>query len=339
MRPYLALAAAAGLVACSPPETEAPVERDAPVIPATTVETAPPVADDEETGLPGTDIRIFELNWRDGRPEIGDAAGGVIRPGYDNQPFFTSDGGGLLYTAGDESGETDIWRLDLASGETRPVTQTPGESEYSPRAPPGEAALSYIYQPPGGYAGNAYLANADNSERRAAEDLAPVGYYLFSSDMRHVVTFALGEPNTLQLIDRTLEPQVPVHIADNPGRSFARTQTGDGAYVTLARTDGGYGVHRLDFATGTLRDGFDLPGDSQDFASIVSPMSGMFTFDGFFASANGTLYYGTVSAESAVTTLSPAWIEIADLTALGLSDVTRIAVNPAADRIAFVAAE
>lgn len=339
MRQYLALAAAAGLIACSPPETEAPAERDAPVIPAATAEPAPAAADEEEAGLPGTDIHIFALDWRDGRPVLGAAMGGVIRPGYDNQPFFTPDGGGLLYTAGDESGETDIWRLELASGETAPITRTPGESEYSPRVPPGEGALSYIFQPPGGYAGNAYLANADNSDRHAAEELAPVGYYLFSGDMRQVVTFALGEPNTLQLIDRMSDPQVPMHIADNPGRSLARTPTGDGAYVTLERADGGYAVHRLDFASGTLRDGFDLPGDSQDFASLVSPMSGMFAFDGFFASANGTLYYGTVSSDSAATTLSPAWMEIGDLTALGLSDVTRIAISPAADRIAFVSAE
>ncbi|WP_339747758.1 hypothetical protein [uncultured Maricaulis sp.] len=339
MRQFFALAAAAGLIACSPPETEAPAERDAPVIPVTMTETAPVAADEEEAGLPGTDIHIFALSWLDGRPVIGAASGGVIRPGYDNQPFFTPDGGGLLYTAGDETGETDIWHLDLASGETAPITRTPGESEYSPRVPPGEAALSYIYQPPGGYAGNAYLANADNSDRHAAEDLAPVGYYLFSGDMRQVVTFALGEPNSLQLIDRMMDPQEPVHVADNPGRSFARTQTGDGAWVTLERGDGGYAVHRLDFASGTLRDGFDLPGDSQDFASLASPMSGMFVFDGFFTSSNGTLYYGTVSSDPSATTLSPAWLEIADLGALGLSDVTRIAVSRNADQIAFVTAE
>tara|TARA_R110000868_G_scaffold58183_10_gene179867 strand:+ start:4055 stop:5077 length:1023 start_codon:yes stop_codon:yes gene_type:complete len=340
MHKYLALVATAGLMACSPTETEAPAEADAALAPVSEAEPAAAIIDDEEDASPpGTDIRIFALDWVDGRPVIGEAMGGIIRPGYDNQPFFTPDGTSLLYTSGDETGETDIWRLDLASGETAPVTQTPGESEYSPRVPPGEAALSYIYQPPGGYAGNAYLANADNSDRYAAEDLAPVGYYLFSGDMRHVVTFALGEPNTLQLIDRMADPETTIHVGDNPGRSFARTLSGDGAWVTLARADTGYAVHRLEFASGSIRHGFDLPGDSQDFARITSPISGVFAFDGFFSAADGTLFYGTVSADAAATTLSPAWSEIADLTALGLTDVTRIAISPDSDRIAFVAAD
>lgn len=340
MHKYLILAATAGLIACSPSVNDAPDEHDATLAPIVESEPTAVVADDaEEAGLPGTNIRIFVLDWIDGRPVIGAPAGGVIRPGYDNQPFFTPDGASLLYTAGDETGETDIWRLDLASGETTPVTRTPGESEYSPRVPPGEAALSYIYQPPGGYAGNAYLANADNSERYAAEALAPVGYYLFSGDMRQVVTFALGETNTLQLIDRTAEPEMPVQVADNPGRSFARTLTGDGAWVTLERDDGGFAVHRMDFASGAVSFGFDLPGDSQDFARILSPGSGLFAFDGFFSAADGTLFYGTVSADAATTTLSPAWSEIADLAALDLSDVTRLAISPNGDRIAFVAAD
>ena len=337
MRRYLALAAATGLAACSPDVTEAPAVREAPATPAAEIEPAAPA--EEATGLPGTDIRIFALDWVGGRPVIGAPAGGIIRPGYDNQPFFTPDGSGLLYTAGDDSGETDIWRLDLASGDTAPVTLTPGESEYSPRVPPGEAELAYIYQPPGGYAGNAYLANADNSDRHAAEALAPVGYYLFSGDMRHVVTFALGETNTLQLIDRTADPEMPQHVADNPGRSMARSQDGSTAWVTLERADGGFAVHRLDFVTGRIRDGFDLPGQSQDFARITSPVSGMFAFDGVFSAAGGTLYYGSVSADAAAPSLSPAWAAIADLDALGLAEVNRIAVSPEADRIAIVAAD
>ncbi len=42
--------------------------------------------DEEAVGLPGTDIRIFALSWVEGRPVIGAAMGGVVRPGYDNQP-------------------------------------------------------------------------------------------------------------------------------------------------------------------------------------------------------------------------------------------------------------
>jgi len=71
MRRYLALAASAGLMACSQPETQAPANAEPPVIPA-----AEPVADTEtapaETaGLPGTDIHIFALDWVNGQPVLG----------------------------------------------------------------------------------------------------------------------------------------------------------------------------------------------------------------------------------------------------------------------------
>jgi len=274
MKTWLSLITIAALAACSPATQDAATS-DTPAAEPDATEAASQdttevdTAEEETAGLPGTDIHLFALDWSGEAPVLGASRGGVTRAGYDNQPFFTNDGG-LLYTAGDETGETDIWRLDLASGETTPVTQTPGESEYSPRIAP-DGRLSYIYQPPGGYAGNAYLANPDNTDRQPAEALAPVGYYGFSGDMSAVAVFNLGEPMTLQLIDRTTTPETVTHIADNPGRSFFRAGRGPALYVTLANEAGVHTVHALNTQTGELREMFALPGTSQDFAVAVLP--------------------------------------------------------------------
>lgn len=312
MKTWLSLITVAALAACNP----APVDETAPDETATD-ETAA----EEEAGLPGTDIHLFALDWTSGAPVLGASTGGVTRPGYDNQPFFTPDGG-LLYTAGDDSGETDIWRLDLASGDTSPVTQTPGESEYSPRIAP-DGRLSYIYQPPGGYAGNAYLANPDNSEREPAEALAPVGYYGFSGDMRRVAVFHLGEPMTLQLIDRTTTPETVTHIADNPGRSFFRAARGPAIYVTLADEEGVHTLHALNTRTGELREMFTLPGTSQDFAVAVMPDDRVT----FLVVDEGQLHWRTRGRWEPVAAID--W----------LTGVTRLALSPDLSTLAVVAEE
>jgi len=282
MKTWLSLITFVALAACSPAMQDEAAPDETPVTPdeAGQVDATGDEADGEEAagdetdgeeaaGLPGTDIHLFALDWSGDAPVLGASLGGVTRAGYDNQPFFTANGD-LLYTAGDETGETDIWRLDLATGDTMPVTQTPGESEYSPRIAP-DGRLSYIYQPPGGYAGNAYLANPDNSEREPAQALAPVGYYGFSGDMSAVAVFHLGEPMTLQLINRSTTPETVTHIADNPGRSFFRAGRGPAIYVTLADEAGVHTVHALNTQTGELREMFALPGTSQDFAVAVLP--------------------------------------------------------------------
>ena len=202
------------------------------------------------------------------------------------------------------------------------MTRTPGESEYSPRIAP-DGRLSYIYQPPGGYAGNAYLANPDNTGREPAEALAPVGYYGFSGDMNAVAVFNLGEPMTLQLIDRTTTPETVTHIADNPGRSFFRAGRGPAIYVTLAGEDGVHTLHALNTRTGELREMFALPGTSQDFAVAVMPDDRVT----FLAVDGGQLFWRTRGRWEPVAAID--W----------LTGVTRLALSPDLSTLAIVAEE
>lgn len=324
------------LTACSAPDQEA--VKDAPAdTPEAVVEEAQPAAEeaaeDATPAMPGNDIFIYTLEWEDGTPALGDRVTQIDRPGYDNQPFFTPDGTALLYTAGDnESGETDIWRLDIASGNTQPVTRTPVESEYSPRIAPNGMGLTYLLQPEGGYAGNATLARFDNSERELAHDLAPAGYYVFSGDMNHVAVFYLGEPGsegpfTLQLIDRTTEPETVTQIAENPGRTLFRAPRGQAAYFSVGDAEtGAHTVHTLDFASGTAVALFDLPGTSQDFVSIGAPDD---TVD--FLSTHGDQIVWRDGEGS--------WQAIFDLAGAGHNGVTRLAVSPDRSMLALVAEE
>ena len=323
------------LTACSASEQE-PVEETpaaAPEAPAAEAATdTADAADDTAPAMPGNDIFVYALEWENGTPVLGERITQGDRPGYDNQPFFTPDGTAILYTAGDnDSGETDIWRLDIASGNAQPVTRTPLESEYSPRIAPDGMGLSYILQPEGGYAGNAALARFDNSERELAHELAPAGYYVFSGDMNHVAVFYLGDPEsegpfTLQLIDRTTEPETVTQIAENPGRTLSRTPNAPVAWFSIGDEAGNHQVHLLHFESGQSEAMFALPEGSQDFAAfeLASSATAFFSLD-----AGALVYYGEAQA----------WTNVADIEALGHTGVTRLAVSPDRSLIALVAEE
>ncbi|MFS2317319.1 hypothetical protein RMQ97_05195 [Maricaulis sp. D1M11] len=329
----LSMILALGLTACSAqtddtvPASGSSASTDAPQATETDGNSDDPAETDADAAPApmGTDIYLFTLYWEGGTPTLGAALGHIGEDGYDNQPFFTTDGG-VLYTSAGETGNTDIWRHDLTSGQQTQLTNTPDASEYSPKIPPAEAALSYLYQPPGGYAGNAYLADAANANPRAAHQLAPVGYYAFSTDMRQVVTFYLGEPGTegpftLQLIDRTTTPETVTEIAENPGRTFWRNPRGTGVYHSLADSEGEHMIHYLDFATAEDTALFALPPGVQDFVAAGLPDDRT----GFFSTHSDQLVYWT----------GEDWTPVGDLS--GLTNVTRLALSPDLSLIAIVA--
>src|SRR5258705_12810310 len=78
------------------------------------------------------DTEIFLAPLAPGASPVGRPVNITNNPGYDNQPSFTPDGAGILFTSIRGGGtQTDIYRYDVASRATAQVTRTP-ESESSP---------------------------------------------------------------------------------------------------------------------------------------------------------------------------------------------------------------
>src|SRR5262249_42680455 len=91
---------------------------------------------------PGARIYLGGLRGRPGEV-VAEAVKNVTnRPGYDNQPHFSPDGKTLFYTSV-RDGQSDIYRVDLASGAITAFTNTP-ESEYSPTVMPGGKEIAVI---------------------------------------------------------------------------------------------------------------------------------------------------------------------------------------------------
>lgn len=72
-------------------------------------------------GPPATDIYVADLRVAHGRITVGAPVNVTARPGYDNQPFFLSDGRALLYTSIREDSQADIYRFEIERKTPAPI--------------------------------------------------------------------------------------------------------------------------------------------------------------------------------------------------------------------------
>lgn len=270
---------------------------------------------------PGTDVHLAPLAREEGVLQVGALVNVTDRPGYDNQPFFTPDGRGLLYSS-QRDGQTDVYRHLLETGETEQVTDTP-ESEYSPTPLPDGSGISVVrveaderqrlwrFDPDGG--GAAVLL----------KDVEPVGYHAWVDEHR-VALFVLGEPHTLRLADlrtgaaETIDGGIGRALHRVPGKAWI-------SYTARPDTSGPRWVRVLDPETKETDALAAMSGVGEDLA--WTPWGSLLTVD------------GTVLKEASEAS-GWAWTEVADLADFGLAGgITRIAVSPAGDRLAVVAEE
>ena len=273
---------------------------------------------------PDTEIFLATLTTTGGVTTIVRPVNISNSPGYDNQPSFTPDGRGVLFTSIRGGSQTDIYRYTITSRDVTRVTNTP-ESEYSPTVTPDRAHISVIRVEPDGTQRLWQFTMDGQQPQLVLTDIKPVGYHAWT-DAQTLALFVLGQPATLQLADtRTGKAET---LARNIGRSIQivplrgtvsfveREQTGD-AGVTLH-------IRELDPKTRAITPLVDAPAGAREADLAWAP-------DGLLLMAKDDALYGWRRSDAA-----GGWKRIADLGPLGLTGVSRIAVSPAGDRIAFV---
>jgi len=307
-----------------PPKQQAPAQ---PPRPAPAAPQAPP----------DTEIYLAPMTIANGTIEIGTPLNITNSPGYDNQPFFTPDDASVLFTsirggAGSPAsgpGQTDIYRYDIASKQTSRVTNT-AESEYSPTVMPDGKRISVI------------RVEADGTQRlwsiRPGEpapaidlilkDVKPVGYHAWA-DEKTLALFVLGgqgQPSTLQLADtRTGTARV---VATDIGRSV-QPIPGKGpthAISFVQREHHGDMVHLV------VKELSPATGEASTLTPAVEGAAEAdlaWTPDGTLLMVKEGVLYGWKRGQS-------GWKDVTPLARLSLTGVTRLAVSPRGDYIAFV---
>jgi hypothetical protein len=222
--------------------------------------------------------------------------------------------------------QMEIYRYDLQSRRISRVTNTP-ESEYSPTVTPDGRHISVI------------RVEADRTQRLwkftvegkepslVLKDVKPVGYHAWL-DEKTLMLFVLGQqgqPATLQVAD-VLTGQAEI-VTRNIGQSIARIPGGG---VSFVQQDGEGDTRTLTITRVQKRDGKVVTTPLTRAVEGARQAHVAWTPDGTLLMAHDGTLHAWKEGES-------GWRAVADLNALGLRNVTRLAVSPGGDRLAIVA--
>ncbi len=266
---------------------------------------------------PATDVYLAALKIVDGRAMPGAPINITRRVGYDNQPHFLGAGDRLLYTSIEED-QADIWIYDLETRERRRLTATP-ESEYSPTPIPGEDAISVVRVEADGTQRLWRFPLGDGEPDLLLPKVQPVGYHAWSGS-RDLVLFVLGEPPTLQ--HATRGDGTGKVLAENIGRALHRVPGSDSVGFIHKESEAKWTIRTVDPATGELGTLLETLSGREDFA--FSPSGKLWMGDG------SALYVADPKG-------GDGWRQVVDFTEHKVTEITRIAIHPEEEWIAFVA--
>jgi Tol biopolymer transport system component len=275
-------------------------------------------------------VFLAPLSRSAGKLIVGEPRNISTSPGYDNQPFFTPDGRSVLFTSARGplvskcgSPQTDIYRYGIAEGRLTQVTGT-ADCEYSPTVMPDGTGFSVIQVEPDGTQRLWRFGTDGKNPAVVLENVKPVGYHAWLDD-RRLVLFVLGQPATLQLAD--VSTGTAEVVASNVGQSIVRMPGGG---VSFVQQEGENSDRTLTITQVTIENGKPVlkpltaavPGARQAHLA--------WTPDGTLLMAHDGSLHAWRAGQS-------GWQVVADLNALGLRNVTRIAVSPKGNWLALVA--
>jgi dipeptidyl aminopeptidase/acylaminoacyl peptidase len=291
------------------------------LIPAVTASSQTPSPSPAATPPP-SNVFLADLLNDKGQLKVGKPLKTNETNGYNNQPSWLADGQSILYTS-IRNKQADIYRYDIRSGATTQVTNTP-ESEYSPTLMPDGKSISVIRVEADGTQRLWKFPLAGGSPSLILQNIKPVGYHWWIDD-HTLALFILGgsgKPNTLQIVDTRIE-KTDV-IAENPGR-----------IIRLVPHESRLSFVQKTSAQEWLVKAFDLK--TRETVTLIRTFAGM---EDFAWTPTGILL---MARDTKLFKWDPKkdqdWQEFADLSSSGLRRITRLAVNPKGDRIAFVAVQ
>jgi hypothetical protein len=262
---------------------------------------------------PGTDVHLVELHRVRDSLVVGAPINLTARPGYDNQPAFSSDGTHLYFSTIGDDGHADVCRIRLAN-RARSCWSTTPESEYSPaEAPMGGVSVVRVERDS---AQRLWRLRDDGDPELLLPGLAPVGYYAWL-DASRLLAFVLGTPPTLVLADlQTGDRQV---LATDIGRSLQRAPAGGVSF--LQRDGAAWLVRRYDPGSG----------------AIVAVARGLEGSDWHAWHPDGTLLMAR--GNRLFTWRRGDWHQLAGFTDPAQQQISRLAVSPDGRWLAFVSLE
>jgi len=274
---------------------------------------------------PDTDIYLAPLTVEDGTITVGKPENMTMSPGYDNQPAFTPEGDAVLFTSIRGGKQTDIYRYDIGTRKTTRVTNTP-ESEYSPTVTPDRQHISVIRVESDQTQRLWQFGRDGTNPELLLADIKPVGYHAWL-DGQTIALYVLGQPATLQIADRS--SRKAEIVARDVGRSLQHIPSSDAVSFVQREAPSKGGDPQILWIRA-----FDLR--MRQITELTRAVAGSTEADLAWM-PDGTLLMVYQDTLYSWKLGRRDWMNVADLGALGVHHVTRLAVSPRGDRIALVA--
>lgn len=266
-----------------------------------------------------TDIHLIDIKVEHQRVYMVSAKNLTSRPGYDNQPHFSSDNKGLFFTE-QSNNQTDILYYDLASNQVTNITNTPQTSEYSPTPIAASNRISFIKVETDGTQRLWQQEINSGTQSLVMSKVKPVGYHAWGRN-NDLALFILGEPMTLQYSKATADNSAVI-VDHHIGRAihynaalnvFSYTK-GDNHILTVFNPE-----------TGNKQTYLPLPEGSQDYTWLTPN-------EVLSAQGSNLVRWDIQRPEQ-------GWQPFLTLSSVCSTPITRIAVNSNGKQIAIVCDE
>ena len=264
--------------------------------------------------LPETDIFLCTIKKSNDKYIFSNPQNITNRPGYDNQPCFTSDNKQLLYVSVVDTLQSDVYVYDLKEKISIQFTDTK-ESEYSPSYTPSGNAISIVRVDAD--SGQRFYKIPLNNLKHAVEikNTDSIGYACWLNDSS-LAMFILGPSHSLQILN-TITGKRKL-IASDIGRCMKMSPDKQKIYFVLKSNENEWFIYTLNVSDFTmLRFAATIKGN-EDFAVLP---------DGSLIMGKEGKLFQYISGE---------WTMLADFTS-ELKDFYRLAISNDGIYLALVA--
>jgi hypothetical protein len=270
-------------------------------------------AEDAPVAPAGTEIILADIKLSNGQIRLSNEQNITSRAGYDSQPVFLEKGKALYFTRYINH-QTDIYRMDIKTRATAAYMQTP-ESEYSATKIVGRDGISVVRVEKDN-SQHLYWLHKSKKKNHSdlMSDMEQIGYHNWTGKNKLWMFVINQEQGDLYYQSTGKKPK---KMAENIGRAL-KTDSKNKELYFVDKSKDDWWIKKIS-------------GKKLKQSSIIALPKGVedFTLDNkgnYWCGKDNTLYFSPKGKN---------WVMVKEFNIPGLSNITRIAVNPKTTQIAI----
>ena len=266
-----------------------------------------------------SEIFLLDIKFKQDKIEIHNVKKISTNKGYNNQPIFVSNDK-ILFTS-ERNLQNDIVQYDSSDNSLKYLTNTL-TSEYSPIRYKKNKVTAVSLDEKGEQYLRIYNIK-DNTFKIPFTDKI-VGYYNYSKKIRNLIISSVLENNQLVLYTSNLKTKEHTYIDNNTGRSIhniPKNKFGEEKISYISKKDSIWNINYVDLSSYNTKTITTTLNNNEDIC--------WFKDGSILTSYKNNLYIFNSK-------LSKDWKLLCSLEEYGITNISRIAINPDNDKLALV---